>query len=68
MVNELIGLAATVFVLLSFLAREPRKIRKINIIGACLFVTYGARIKALSTCLLNLALIFIHIYYLRRER
>lgn len=67
MVDEIIGLVATVFVLISFLEKEPQKIRKINIIGACLFVVYGARINAISTCLLNFVLVFIHIHYLRRK-
>lgn len=67
MVDEIIGLVATVFVLISFLEKEPCKIRKINIIGAGLFAIYGLRIEAFSTWVLNLVLMIIHFYFLWRE-
>ena len=63
---ELIGLAATLFVLISFVMKETRKIRLVNIVGAALFVVYGVLIGAFSTWLLNAVLIVIHIYYLKK--
>lgn len=39
---ETIGITATLFVLVSFLFKKERKIRLVNIIGASLFVIYGA--------------------------
>lgn len=65
---ELIGIAGTLFVLLSFLMKDLTKVRLINIIGALLFVAYGLLIGALSTWLLNGVLVIIHIVYLIRER
>lgn len=64
---EAIGILATVFVLISFLFRNPKQIRIVNIIGAILFVVYGILISSLSVWLLNGALIAIHIYYLCKK-
>lgn len=61
---EIIGLAGTIFVLISFLMKDIKAVRIINIIGAALFVVYGALIGALSTWLLNGILIIVHIVYL----
>ena len=63
---EAIGILATLFVLGSFLVDGEMKIRRINIFGAILFVIYGVLIGALSVWLLNGALLFIHIYKLRK--
>lgn len=65
---ELIGIAGTLFVLLSFLMKDLKKVRIINIIGATLFVIYGLLIGALSTWLLNGILIIVHIVYLIKEK
>ena len=64
---ELIGLAGTLFVLLSFLMKDLTKVRIINIIGALLFVIYGICINAWSTWILNAILIIIHIIYLVKK-
>ena len=61
---EAIGITGTLFVLLSFLMKDIRKVRIINIVGAILFVVYGLLIGALSTWLLNGILVIIHIVYL----
>lgn len=65
---ELIGITGTLFVLLSFLMKDLKKVRIINIIGATLFVIYGLLIGALSTWLLNGILIIVHIVYLIKEK
>ena len=64
---EIIGICATLFVLLSFLFRDEKRIRLVNIVGAALFVAYGLIMGALSVWLLNAALIIIHIYFLLRK-
>lgn len=61
---EIIGLTATAFVLLSFLMREVKAIRIVNIIGAIGFVIYGVLINSLSTWVMNGILIVVHIFYL----
>lgn len=58
---ELIGLLGTIFVLLSFIQNDEKKIRKINILGAVLFVCYGLITKTYSTAFLNFCLCIIHI-------
>lgn len=61
---ELVGIAGTLFVLLSFLMKDLTKVRVINIIGAVLFVIYGLLIGAFATWLLNGVLVAVHIVYL----
>lgn len=65
---EIIGIAATLFVLASFIVNDMRRVRFINIVGAALFVVYGLLIGAFSTWLLNGLLIVIHIYYLSKHK
>lgn len=64
--NELIGIFATIFVLVSFLMKGEKLIRIINILGAILFVIYGAFIGSVSVWLLNGCLILIHIVKLKK--
>ena len=64
---EAIGITATLFVLLSFMFKDAKRIRIVNIVGAALFVIYGLMLNALSVWLLNGALIAIHIYYLLKR-
>ena len=65
---EIIGIAATLFVLISFLFTNEKRIRQVNIVGAVIFVIYGILIGAISVYLLNGALILIHMYKLYRSR
>lgn len=65
---EAIGLFGTLFVLLSFLMKDIKKVRIINIIGASLFVAYGLCIHAWSTWILNAILIVVHIIYLTKKK
>lgn len=64
---EIIGISASLLVLISFLFKNERSIRLVNIFGAVMFVIYGLMINALSIWLLNGILIFIHLYYLHRD-
>lgn len=61
---EILGIIATLFVLLSFLMKDLIKVRIINIMGAILFVFYGIFIGAMATWLLNGILVIIHLTYL----
>lgn len=65
---EIIGTLGSIFVLISFIVNDIKKIRIINIIGSIFFVIYGIYINAFSTWFLNGALILIHIYYLIRKK
>lgn len=65
---ETIGLLGTVFVLISFFMKDVKKIRCVNIIGAILFVVYGAIINAVATWVLNGALVVVHIVFLIKDK
>ena len=66
--HEIIGIIATLFVLLSFLFTAEKRIRQINIIGAAIFIVYGIIIAAHSVYILNAVLVIIHIYKLYKGR
>lgn len=61
---EILGLVATVFVLVSFLFKNLVVVRCINIVGCIFFVVYGALLGAWSVWILNAALAVVHIVYL----
>lgn len=63
---ELIGILATMLVLISFLMENELHIRVVNIFGAILFVVYGILISSLSVWLLNGVLIFIHLHRIKK--
>ena len=65
--KEIIGILATVCVLISFTQSEVNKIRYINIIGCILFVIYGLLLNAFSVWFLNGACLILHIYKLHIE-
>lgn len=64
---EFIGIAAGIIVLLSFLFKQIKIIRIVNIVGAILFVIYGLLLPTYSTAFVNFALIIVHIVYLIRD-
>lgn len=59
--TEWLGLAAAAFVLVSFLMKDERNIRLVNIIGAGVFVVYGLMIRSASVWFMNLALVIVHV-------
>jgi len=68
---ELVGIAATCLVLLSFLQKSEVNIRRINILGSIVFVVYGFLIGSISVWLLNGVCVIVHIiklYKLWRNR
>ena len=64
---EILGILASIFVLISFLFKKERSIRLVNIFGATLFVIYGILINAFSVWFLNGILILVHLYYLNKK-
>ena len=64
---EILGIIASIIVLISFLFKGETNIRIINIFGAIFFVIYGLSINAFSVWFLNGALIIIHIYKLLKK-
>jgi len=63
---EIFGIIGTIIILLAFSFTGERKIRIFDIIGAVFFIVYGIITQTWSTFILNLFLIFIHIYKLTR--
>lgn len=59
--NEIIGIAASCLVLLSFIQKGEKRIRIINIFGAICFIIYGILINSLSVWLLNSVLLIVHV-------
>lgn len=59
MVN-ILGIAASVFVLFSLLKRGEKRVRSYNIVGAALFVAYGISVGSVSIAALSGAVILIH--------
>ena len=65
--SELVGIAATLFILAGFLFNEERTIRRFNIVGSVLYVLYGVLINSISNVLLNGLLIIVHLYMLNKK-
>ena len=61
---EVAGYLGSIFVLASFLMKNIKWIRIINIIGAVFFVIYGIYTATWATTMMNFALIIVHIVYL----
>lgn len=61
---EVIGVCASLIVLISFLLKGEEKIRIVNLVGAILFVIYGLLIHAFSVWFLNSVLVLVHLYKL----
>jgi len=65
---EILGIIASILVLISFLFKKEKQIRTINIFGAIMFVIYGLLINAFSVWLLNGILVIIHLYYINKNK
>jgi len=64
MIVELIGFIATFLVFISFIPKDIKLIRWLNLIGSIFFVIYGFWISAFWTGILNFCLIFVQIWHL----
>lgn len=63
---ELVGIIATLFIVVAFAMTGELKIRTLDLVGAILFVIYGLLIKSFSTILLNGILIVVQVYHINR--
>jgi uncharacterized protein with PQ loop repeat len=65
---EYVGYAASIAVAISFVMKDMRKLRVVNIIGCTLFVIYGFMFESLRAGLpviiTNVAIICVNTYYL----
>lgn len=65
---ELIGIIATLFIVIAFSQDGEFKIRVLDSIGAALFILYGSLIHSFSTILLNVILVIIQVVKLIKIR
>ena len=68
-VIEIIGISATVLILFSMLFKTTTlkgdiRMRVLNLIGSAIFTVYGCLLPAISTAVLNCALIIVNAYHL----
>lgn len=63
-VYEIIGFLGAFLVLVSFLLKDIKWIRIVNVVGAVLFAIYGFSTQTWATAFMNSALIIVHIVYL----
>ncbi len=61
---EIIGYLASVVLLISFMMRNMRTLRWINIVGCGLFIIYGILISKFPIVLTNSAIVLVNVYYL----
>ena len=64
---EAIGIVATIIILASFLTSDIRKIRVWNAVGSVIMIVYGLLIHSISTPLLNICMIILQVYKLKKE-
>lgn len=65
---EILGIIATLFIVIAFAMNSKKLIRIFDTIGAILFIIYGILIGSLSVWLLNGILVIINIYKLIKEK
>jgi uncharacterized protein with PQ loop repeat len=61
---EILGTFASILVLVSFLMKNEKMIRSVNMVGAIVFVIYGVCINAFSVWFFNGVLSLVHAYKL----
>lgn len=61
---EILGIVASLFIILAFLFKDIRIIRILDTVGALLYVIYGILIHSWVNIFLNTVLILIQIYRL----
>lgn len=64
---EIIGVIASIIILVSFATNNVRKIRIYNIVGSVIMIVYGLLIGSISTPLLNVCMIILQVYKLKKE-
>ncbi len=63
---EWLGYAASLFVGISLLMSDVRKLRYINLVGCIGFVVYGVSIHAMPVAIMNGFCVLINLYHIFR--
>lgn len=66
--TDLLGYAASIFVVISLLMSDIKLLRYVNFVGCVLFVIYGVYIAAYPVAVMNFVASGINIYHLLRLR
>ena len=64
-VYELIGYLASAFIVTSLTMKSLLKLRLIGLAGSTTFLIYGLLIGAIPIVLVNVVIVFVHLYFLR---
>lgn len=67
MLVNILGYLASLVTLLSFLMKDMKRLRIINIIACVLFVIYGCLNKDIPIIIVNVAVALAHLYYLKKR-
>ncbi len=65
---EILGYVSSVLILVSFMMKEPLKLRMVGLLGASLFCIYGFCIHSYPTAVMNLGVSLVNAYYLIKMR
>lgn len=65
---ELIGIMASVVIVISFFMNGESKLRTLNIVGSIVFVIYGVLIGSVSVVFLNAVSIIVNVVKVHRLR
>jgi len=68
---EVIGIVASVMIVVSFFVNGEKTIRAVNMVGSAVFIIYGVLIGSFSVIFLNSASIIVNtikIYKINKER
>jgi len=68
MYTEILGILATLFIVIAFCMNNKKWIRILDSIVALLFVIYGILISSFSVSLLNGIVILVNIYKLIKDK
>jgi hypothetical protein len=67
-ITDFVGYGASFFVVLSFIMKDIKKLRIVNLIGCVLFVLYGIFCNYLWPIIIpNAILCFIQVYHLAKK-
>lgn len=64
---ELLGYIASLITVISFLMKDVKILRIVNLIACVMFVVYGLLINSYPLALVNLIVAFINIFYLFKK-
>lgn len=62
-ITEIVGIIASLFIIIAFTTKGEKKIRIIDSMGALIFIIYGFLIHSISVSLLNSVALLVNIYH-----